>query len=207
MDAPRPRSPLPFLLLVLGILVAVATIIVGGILLYVAFVYSRIYAVPDRPTTIYEPDLFGRPSQVQCDDGVGTTCSMVLGGTRVVIDERAVSLEGRPPDRDSFVLYGADPDVTWYASYPIPSSSLSSAAPRACQWVRSIDTWDDGGSIIFGFSEPDAPDQQIGVRVPKSPRWYGPEPLEDGRYPSSEADWCLDRDGTVLSSFGGGPPH
>jgi hypothetical protein len=186
-------------------LVIAALVFIGVLLVLPVVLLSMLAQALEpapRPDTIYEPDNIGRPYYTECDDATGT-CTMVVGGERITIGPDAISLaHWGPPNHDDLLVFGVEPGLTWYASFP--QGWQPNGAPTDCNWIVASDTWDAGDSILFAFPEPGEHDVAFGFRLPKASSWhtYG-RPAEDGRYSYSDKYWCLDRYGAVTAVFPG----
>lgn len=146
-----------------------------------------------RPDVVYEPDIAGRITDVS-HDGVTDTYTVTVAGETFDIGPDALSLDGSPGSSDSFLVYGEDGEVEWYASIGIASTE-----PWAgCAILITENAWDAGDSIIFGFEVDTGDEAVVGVSLRKASAWDRDiELLEDGRYPTPYTDWCIDIRGQV----------
>jgi hypothetical protein len=103
---------------------------------------------------------------------------------------------GSPGGSDSLLIYGRADGAHWYVSVGLALTGHAAG----CYSLQSINAWDAGQSILFGFPGTSYEGVQTGVLLPKSDDWKVSTTLEaDGRYPTALRGWCLDSHGQVIS--------
>lgn len=152
-------------------------------------------APPPRPTTVYEPNLVGPITELQ-HNGLTSTYTVRVRDQTFDIGPEDRSLMGSPGGSDSLLIYGRADGAHWYVSVGL---TLTGDA-AGCYSLQSINAWDAGESILFGFPATSYEGVQTGVLLPKSEGWkVTTTPEAGGRYPTALRGWCLDSHGRVIS--------